>query len=70
MESLQGKEITIALDPILSQIMRALAKAKPMDVPIYLEKALWLYDNVDTDLFRDSADEHKRRNGESTASRL
>jgi hypothetical protein len=46
-------EIVIALDPILSQIMRGLARAKPEDVGEYLKKAHWLYFNVDRDLFLD-----------------
>lgn len=51
----------IAIDPILSQIMRALVRANPEDVSVYLGKALWLYENVDTDLFRDDPPQKEER---------
>jgi len=57
--SSRDSRIKVSLDPILSQIMRALARAKPKDVPTYLEKAMWLYENVDTDIFRDDLAEQK-----------
>jgi hypothetical protein len=56
MESPKKKEIVIALDPILSQIMPGLARAKPEDVAEYLKKAHWLYFNVDRDLFLEKTD--------------
>lgn len=51
----KDERVTIALDPILSQIMRGLARAKPDEAEEYLEKAYWLYFNVDRDLFLNSS---------------
>lgn len=60
MESPKRKDgrTVIALDPILSQIMRGLARAKPCDVDEYLRKAYWMYWNVDRDLFLDEIDDN------------
>ncbi len=53
----KDRRTVIALDPILSQIMRGLARAKPCDVNEYLRKAHWMYWNVDRDLFLDEETE-------------
>jgi hypothetical protein len=55
--------VELALDPILSQIMRALAMAKKGEAGIYLEKAAWLYENVDARFFS----EESREAGSETA---
>jgi hypothetical protein len=57
MESPKSKDgrTLIALDEILSQIMRGLARAEPCEVQEYLSKAHWLYWNVDRDLFLDES---------------
>ena len=61
MESPKAEDtrIMVAIDPILSQIMRALARAKPRDVTEYLRKAWWLYENVDHDVFRNGQEDNE-----------
>lgn len=52
--------VELALDPILSQIMRALAMAKKGEAGIYLEKAAWLYENVEARFFLEEGAETAR----------